>query len=389
VDYYDIGGALVVNQTADVIREVQDLLESLRRLQETSVAVEIRVISLSEEFFERVGVDFSVNISTLNKNRLQFERALTTGSFRPQPFINSIDGVPNGVTVGYNPAQGGFTPDLNVPVRATSFPLSLPPFGGYQVNGLNPNLDGGLGVGLAFLNDIQVYMFLEAAQGDQRVSIMQAPKVTLFNGQTSTVFVSDVAFFTISLQAYNVGGQFVYIPQNIPLPIGRSPAPPGSGGGSGVSVTVQAIVSADKRFVRLNLAPTLTALTSATVPLFPVTAFITPVFEGGSQGVPIPFTQFYQQPAISQITVQTTVAVPDGGTAVLGGLKTLAEGRNEFGPPVLSKIPYLNRLFRNQGIGRETRHIMIMVTPRIIIQSEEELNQTGPGGALLPPPGGM
>jgi len=147
--------------------------------------------------------------------------------------------------------------------------------------------------------------------------------------------------------------------------------------GPGVTVTVQAIVSADRRFVRMNLAPTLTALTSATVPLFPVTAFITPVFEGGSQGVPIPFTQFFQQPSVSTISVQTTVAVPDGGTVVLGGLKTLAEGRNEFGPPVLSQIPYLNRLFRNQGIGRETRHIMIMVTPRIIIQSEEEFNQTG------------
>ena len=60
---------------------------------------------------------------------------------------------------------------------------------------------------------------------------------------------------------------------------------------------------------------------------------------------------------------------------LLGGLKTVQEGRNEFGPPFLSKIPYLNRLFKNVGIGRETKHIMIMVTPRIIISSEEELAQ--------------
>ena len=78
--------------------------------------------------------------------------------------------------------------------------------------------------------------------------------------------------------------------------------------------------------------------------------------------------------------MQTTVAVPDGGTVLLGGLKTLEEGRNEFGPPVVSQIPYLNRLFRNTGIGRETRHIMIMVTPRIIITSEEEQIQTQEGG---------
>ncbi|HVK15918.1 MAG TPA: hypothetical protein VM533_03155, partial [Fimbriiglobus sp.] len=390
LSYYDIGGALVVNQTADVIREVQDLLEALRRLQETSVAVEIRVISLSESFFERIGVDFSMNIKTKQGGRdgSSFERMLTTGQFRPEPFINDINS--QGVTVGWNPAMGGFTPDLDVPIRATSYPLTLPPFGGYQ-GALSPTMNGGLGVGLAFLNDIQVYMFMEAAQGDRRVNVMQAPKVTLFNGQTSTVFVSDVAFFTIGLQAFNAGGQMVFIPQNTPVPIGSSPAPPGAttSGTPGVSVTVQAIVSADRRFVRMNLAPTLTSITSATVPLFPVTAFITPVFEGGSQGVPIPFTQFFQQPSISEISVQTTVAVPDGGTVVLGGLKTLAEGRNEFGPPVLSQIPYINRLFKNVGIGRETRHIMIMVTPRIIIQSEEEFNQTGVvGGAILPGAGG-
>ena len=40
-------------------------------------------------------------------------------------------------------------------------------------------------------------------------------------------------------------------------------------------------MSADRRFVRLNLPVNLTAQTGATVPLFPITTFITPVFEGG------------------------------------------------------------------------------------------------------------
>ncbi len=55
-------------------------------------------------------------------------------------------------------------------------------------------------------------------------------------------------------------------------------------------------MSADRRFVRMNIAPTLSNLASAVVPLFPVTTLITPVFEGGAQGQPIPFTQFVQQP---------------------------------------------------------------------------------------------
>ena len=59
----------------------------------------------------------------------------------------------------------------------------------------------------------------------------------------------------------------------------------------------------------------------------------------------------------------------------------MSEGRNEFGPPILSKIPYLSRLFKNVAYGREGQSLMIMVTPRIIINEEEEQIYTG----ALPP----
>ncbi len=84
-----------------------------------------------------------------------------------------------------------------------------------------------------------------------------------------------------------------------------------------------------------------------------------------------------QLPTFTYTTVSTTVSVPDGGTVLLGGIKRLSEGRNERGVPMLSKIPYLNRLFKNVGIGRDTQSLMMMVTPRIIIQEEEEFLQTG------------
>src|SRR5207245_2671620 len=149
----------------------------------------------------------------------------------------------------------------------------------------------------------------------------------------------------------------------------------------GLTLTLTATISADRRFVRLSMAPTLNSLASANVPLFPITTFITPVFEGGAVGQPVPFTQFIQQPTFNTITVLTTVNVPDGGTVLLGGLKRLNEGRNEFGPPILSKIPYINRLFKNVGYGRDTTSLMLMVTPRIIINREEEERVLGGGGA--------
>jgi type II secretory pathway component GspD/PulD (secretin)/tetratricopeptide (TPR) repeat protein len=365
IEYFDIGSALVVNQVADVIQEVADLLEALRRLQDLAIAVEIRIVSLSEAWYERIGVDFAMNIKTHNTS---FEPALTqvdpntglTGVFAPLPFINSNN--VQGATIGLT-AAGVPTGDLGVPIRPNTFNRAIPAFGGFPNT---PGDNGGIAFGLAFLNDIQVSLFMEAAQGDRRINTMQAPKLTMFNGQTATLSVNDVEFFVANVSIININGQVVFIPQNSPFPIG-------------VNITVQAVVSADRRFVRMNLPVNLTATQSTTVPLFPVTTFVTPVFEGGSQGIPIPFTQFLQQPAFTSVNISTTVVCPDGGTVLLGGLKTMSEGRNEFGPPFLSKIPYLNRLFKNVGIGRETRHVMVMVTPRIIINSEEEIFQTEGG----------
>jgi tetratricopeptide (TPR) repeat protein len=370
IQYYDVSSALVVNQTADVIREVEDLLEALRRLQDLALAVEVRIVSVSESWFERMGLDFSMNIKTHTTN---FEPHLTavdpntgfSGVFRPVPFINDINA--RGVTVGLTPA-GTFTPDLDVPIRPRNFQMAVPPFGGYPNM---PGNNGGIALGLAFLNDIQVYMFMEAAQGDRRVNVMQAPKLTLFNGQTATLTVSNLQFFVTNVQVISVNGQLVFVPQNVPFP-----GPGDFNQGGIVSITIQGVISADRRFVRLNMPVTMSAQTGANVPLFPFTTFVIPVFEGGSQGQPVPFTQFLQQPAFTTLNINTTVVCPDGGTVLLGGFKQVSEGRNEFGPPVLSKVPYLNRLFKNVGIGRETTHIMIMVTPRIIINSEEEIFQT-------------
>jgi type II secretory pathway component GspD/PulD (secretin) len=144
-----------------------------------------------------------------------------------------------------------------------------------------------------------------------------------------------------------------------------------------VNLTVSAVVSADRRFVRVNLFPQIANLASATVPLFPVSVVVPQFFDGpgnnsSTNTQPNVFTTFYQQPTFTSININTTVNVPDGGTVLLGGLKTLSEARNEYGPPLLSKIPYLNRLFRNIGYGRESQSLMIMVTPRIIINEEEE-----------------
>jgi type II secretory pathway component GspD/PulD (secretin) len=366
IEYYPLGFALVITQTPDIQEQVAELLAALRKLEDQQVAVEIRFITIAESFFERIGIDFNINI---RNDQTKYEPQIVSQQFRPFGFINHFS--PNNFVTGLTPA-GSFTQDLNIPIKTSSYAMSVPPFGGY------PNLPGGNGgvsLGLAFLSDIEVYMFMEAAQGDQRTNVMQAPKLTMYNGASSTITISDTQFFVTSVTVAQLGGQVVFVPNNTPLPTG------------GVTLAILPVISADRRFVRLSVNPTLTNLTSANVQLYPITTFITPIFEGGAVGQPVPFTQFLQQPVFNTITVTTTVNVPDGGTVLIGGLKRLSEGRNEFGPPILSKIPYINRLFKNVGYGRETESLLMMVTPRIIINEEEEQRQVL--GGVAPGLGGQ
>jgi type II secretory pathway component GspD/PulD (secretin) len=382
IEYYPLTLSLVINQSPEVIEEVERLLESLRKLQDLEVSIEVKVVSLNETFYERIGVDFAMGIPTNARPAGGLEagrQAIGQGVARPtnRDFSGNVVGLqlPNIPT-----------PDLDIPIRATSFGRAIPPFGGFT----NTLQEGGVSLGLAFLSECQVQMFLEAAQGDTRSNVMQAPRLTAMNGTSASMTVGDFQFFMTGITPVQVGGQLIFIPNNVPFQVGiTQPVPPNvsiqngllnftptAPQTPGLGLFIQPVVSADRRFVRLNIQQSFVSLISGTIG-FPITTVITPVFENGGTGQPTPYTQFLQQPRFSNLETQTVVVVPDGGTVVLGGLKYMTEGRNEFGPPVLSKIPYLNRLFKNVAYGREGRSILIMITPRVIINREEQERQTG------------
>jgi hypothetical protein len=86
---------------------------------------------------------------------------------------------------------------------------------------------------------------------------------------------------------------------------------------------------------------------------------------------------FTTVPTFTSVRARTSVVVPDGGEALVAGYSSVSEGRNEFGVPVLGKVPYLDRGFRNVGAGRDVRRTTLSVKVRIINLAEEEERQTG------------
>jgi len=403
--------SIVVSQTQEVHEEIADLLEQLRRLQDLQVTIEVRFISLADTFFERIGVDFDFNIQTNTGEPLNMTAIPTQGNGSTSPYGVGIVPQPGSrsQTIGLDntgnpgvalaPVPGGAIADPNnpnaqllqrnffsIPFRQNSYGAATVP----QLPGLPDPATSAANFGFAILSDIEAYFLIQAAQGNTRSNIMQAPKVTLFNGQNA--YVSDTRQRPFVTSVVPVVGDFAAAQQPVITVLSE-----------GTAVNVQAVVSSDRRFVRLTLVPFFSSIGKVQEFQFEGTRSSKSkssdeksgvdgdaAVQGGGLGAGLTTgirrdreQEFrssgttIQLPEFLFTTVTTTVSVPDGGTVLLGGIKKQREGRNEFGVPILSKVPYINRLFKNVGLGRTTDSLMLMVTPRIIIQEEEEQRLLG------------
>ena len=449
--------SLIIRHTAQVHDQVADLLRQLRRLQDLQVSIEVRFITVQDNFFEQIGVGFDFQI---NSNAVGRHSTFAVPSFTGFPLITpgtpglgllggglsggssggssggGLSGGSSGGSSGGGGLSGGssgggssgggssggasggssggsasggasggssggsasggasggssggssgggaqqITPYIVNPIRDHVYPSSGPLVVGTQGAGLanfSPNLalpftntDPGLiapsfvnnyqpnaggTFGIAFLSDLEVYLFLTAAQGDTRSNVLSAPKVTTFNGASATIISGTLQYYVASLTPIIGPGSVAYTPNVSAI-------------NSGVFLMVTPVVSADRRYVRMTLSPNFNSVNGFTT----YSSQIAGVGGSGLGGGAATIQGQIQLPNTTTNTISTTVTVPDGGTVLMGGVKTMIEQRIEYGVPILSKTPMIDRLFRNVGIGRNSQSLMIMVSPHIIILEEEE-----------------
>jgi hypothetical protein len=354
MDYFPLGMCLVVEQTKKNHERIVELLESLRRQQQVEVALEVRFVTLAEPLYQQ-----------LTTKPRQCPPANQLNVFVPTDFCSGLLAVPS----ESQNAGAAFTSDLAYPVQPAGCGQPARPCGSCA----NAAAHSAPPAALAFLDDHQVCELLEAVQAEKGSNVLQAPKLTLMNGQASTLDLTDRQLFLTGVNFAEVHGQSICTPRQEPVQ-------------TGWQVAAQPVISADRRYVRLHVKVNHDELAVTPVPMMPVTTFVEPVFEGGAVGQPVPFTQFVQQPKINRQLIEKTVSVPDGQTIVLDAGQVVQQHRTESCPLVLGAIPYVNRLFKTVALCETTEHTLVLITPRIVVSEEEEIRPPAACPASQPQP---
>jgi general secretion pathway protein D len=136
---------------------------------------------------------------------------------------------------------------------------------------------------------------------------------------------------------------------------------------TGVILEVTPSINPDG-FVRLDVAPTLSALSGETTQI----------------------NESLETPIITIRTATTTVTVHDGQTIVIGGLVQDRFERRDRKVPFFGDIPIIGKLFRAEDMRSRTTELLIVITPHVLESPTdyarvEELTNQGIDRLSLPP----
>ena len=338
------GGVLIVRKTLRAHQKIIKLLEALRRTVGIMVTVEARFVQVQNNLLEHLGIDIVNQQNAPNfpndPNNANPVIAQTTNSFGQINFPRGLNGGPNNVQVGYRYIDAQGQADYRggiVNTLSSLAPAGLP---------FNIDNTGGLALQYNFIDDFQLQAILEAVRKTQRSRLINAPRLTVFNGQRSHILNIRQRAFIQDVEVNQTG----VIPVLNPV-IGIL--------NTGAILEVRPTVSHDRRYVSLEVQPTLATELQPRIPA-PVT------LANAFTSIPI------ELPVITIQKLRATITVPDGGTVLLGGLKNYDEYEAESGVPFLIRVPLINNLFRRQAFHKLRASLVVLIKSNITIIREEE-----------------
>ena len=124
------------------------------------------------------------------------------------------------------------------------------------------------------------------------------------------------------------------------------------------------VISADRRYITVDVRPTLASLINGVISTVTISLG---TLSSAASLVEIDLPEISLQQAF------TSVTVPDGGTVLLGGFRSLNEVNYESTVPILGNLPIIKNAFRRKANLNEKRSLYILVTAKIVdLRAEEQ-----------------
>ncbi|MBM3977303.1 MAG: hypothetical protein FJ299_09970 [Planctomycetes bacterium] len=323
-------GTLIVNQTPEVHAKIERLLGDLREATGIMVDIQARFLKVEDNFLEDIGVDFKGLGSPGEGSNASFN------DFGDASAQNDL-----GAEIGQDTSAGFFYDDG----EDGSYLAHIENLYDSELGNENFKATGGLSFQWTFLNDLEMEMILRAVSKSERVQLVTAPRVLVFNtARANLTVLNQVAYvrdYDVEIaQGASIADPLIDVVQD------------------GVILDVKPVVSADRRFITLEVRPTVAVLKR------PIDELATGL--GSQTAVTI------QLPELEISRVRTTLPIPDGGTVLLGGFKVHEATDQRSGIPILNKIPFLSFLTERKGNYVSNRKLLILLKASIVIPAEHE-----------------
>jgi len=214
------------------------------------------------------------------------------------------------------------------------------------------SITGGLNLNYSILDNTMVEGFIRAIQESKGAEILTSPRITLSNTQRGNIAVVRIINYIKGATSSGGGA----LPE-----IGVVP--------EGTTFDVRPIVSADRKYVYLEVTPSVFDLKEPIEEeILKIASTITSTAGGAQAETEITI----KLPEVTLSQVSVTVSVPDKGTLLIGGLGSINKDNLTTGIPILSKIPILKTLFSRNQRNNEKKTMLILLKPTIIIREEQE-----------------
>ncbi len=324
-------GLLSVKASPEMQDKIVKVLNDMRRFQTPIVTIDSKFLTISRNFLQEVGIDIRGLGGSGAKGDAVSLDDITNGLVN-----NASRGQDNGGTgdPAANPLAGAFFNDgSDGDIRARTE--------NYFLNDLGKVLSptGGLTAGWTLIDDTQLNMILRAVEKRQDGEIVNSQILSVVNRGRGHVAVINQTAYIRDFDVEVAQASFIADPKVDVIQ-------------DGIVLDVQPVIMNDRKYIVLNLNPTVSELER------PI-----PTFTTSLAGSTLPVT--VQLPNLTVTNFSTTVKVPDGGTVLLGGLRQILTRERRAEVPLLARLPLISFLFRQEGSADENRSLMVMVRAQI------------------------